>query len=136
VQTPVNFMKSGGLTRSGGSAQIDGKIARIQNLMCGTLLFFPQALGRMEFALPAQSLEAPDATIYRSNHALFAFKTLACSQVVSGANERALRLFQFQSAAQLIRINLPASMTQGLSHQFVIAHNGVAFKEMLFRVLK
>jgi len=136
VQATVNFMKSGGLTRSGGSAQIDSKIARIQNLMSGALLFFPEALGRVECALPAQPLESPDATIYRRNHALFAFKTIACSQVVSGANERALRLFQFQRASQLARINLPASMSQGLSHQFVITHNGVALEEMLLCILK
>ena len=129
-------MQSGGLTGSRSPAQIDCKISGVQDVMNGPLLLFSQPLRGMEFALPAQPFKSPDATIYHRNHALFAFKTLARSQIVSGPDKTALRLFHFQSTAQLTRINLPASMTQGLSHQFVIAHNGVAFKEMLLCVLK
>ena len=104
--------------------------------MHGPLLFFSQPLRRMKFSRAAQSFKSPDASVHHRNHALFAFKTLARSEVIAGPNEAALRLLQFQSTTQLTRINLPASMTQCFGHQFVIAHNGVALKEMLLRILK
>ena len=104
--------------------------------MNGPLLLFSQPLRGMEFSLPAQPFKSPDAPIHRRNHALFAFKAFTRSQIVSGPDKTTLRLFHFQRAAQLTRINLPATMTQCFSHQFVIAHNGVAFKEMLLCILK
>ena len=90
----------------------------------------------MEFSLAAQPFKSPDAPVHHRNHALLAFKAFTCSQIVSGPDQTTLRLFHFQRTAQLTTINLPASMAQCFSHQFVIAHNGVAFKEMLFCILK
>jgi hypothetical protein len=94
------------------------------------LLFFAKVLGKVEFVLAAQATKPPDATIHRRNHALFPFKAFACGEIVSGADKSTLRLLQFQNAAQLTRINLPTAIAQSLSHQFVIAYNGVALKEM------
>jgi hypothetical protein len=136
AQAAVDFMQSGGLAGSRGPAQIDCEISGVQDVMHGPLLLFSQALRRMEFSLAAQPFKPPDAPVHQRNHALFAFKTFACSQIVSGPDQTTLRLFHFQRTAQLTRINLPAPMAQGLSHQFVIAHNGVAFKEMLLCILK
>jgi hypothetical protein len=90
----------------------------------------------MEFPFTAQSLKQSNTPIHYRNHALFAFKAFACSQVVSRSNERTLRLFHFQCPAQLTRINLPATKAQGLSHQLVIANNGVAFKQMFLCIPK
>jgi hypothetical protein len=135
AEAAVNFMKSGGLTGSRGSAQIDGKSRNPEpdERPAAALLAGARKDG---IRAPRPTAQAPDAAIHHRNHALFAFKALACSQIVSGPNQTTLRLFHFQSAAQLTRINLPATMTQGFSHQFVIAHNGVAFEEMLFCILK
>src|SRR5271166_3725336 len=100
--------------------------------MYGLQLFSPQPIGRMEFSLAAQPFKSPDATVHYRDHALLAVKALAGSQIIAGPDQTTLRLFHFQCTAQFTAINLPTSVAQCLSHQFVIADNGVAFKEMLF----
>src|ERR1035441_2343524 len=104
--------------------------------MHGPLLLLSQPLRRMEFSLAAQPFKPPGAPGDYPNHALFAFKALTGSQIISGPDQTTLRLFHFQRAAQLTRINLPTPTAQCFSHQFVIAHNGIAFKEMFLRKLK
>jgi hypothetical protein len=89
--------------------QIDGEVFGVQDLVHGPLLLLSQPLRGMEFPFTAQSLKQSNTPIHYRNHALFAFKAFACSQVVSRSNERTLRLFHFQSPAQLTRINLPAT---------------------------
>ncbi len=129
-------MQSGGLAGSRSPAQIDCEISGVQNVMYGPLLLFSQPFRRMEFSLAAQPFKPPDAPVHHCNHALFAFKAFTGSQIVSGTDQTTVRLFHFQYTAQLTTINLPSSMAQCFSHQFVIAHNEVAFKKMLFCMLK
>ncbi len=104
--------------------------------MHGTLLLFSQPFRRMEFSFAAQPFISADSPIHNRDHALFAFKALMGSQIISGPDQTSLRLFHFQRTAQFITINLSPSMPQCFSHQFVIAHNGVTFKEMLFCIQK
>lgn len=63
--------------------------------MHGSLLFFSQMLRRMEFLLAAQPFKSPNAPIDHCNHALLAFETFACSQIVSGPDQTTLRPFHF-----------------------------------------
>jgi hypothetical protein len=136
AEATVDFMQSGSLAGSRSPAQIDCEIFGVQNLMHGPLLLLSQPPRRMEFSLAAQPFKPPDAPVHHGNHALLAFKALTGSQIVSRPDQTTLRLFHFQRAAQLTRIDLPTTMAQCFSHQFVIEHNGVAFKEMLFCIPK
>src|SRR6266567_5132107 len=100
------------------------------------LLLFSQPLRRMEFSLAVQPFISGDSPIHYRNHALFAFKALTGSQIISGPDQTSLRLFHFQRTAQFTTINLSPSMPQCFSHQFVIAHNRIALKEMFLCKLK
>ncbi|MFZ1016223.1 MAG: hypothetical protein WAN28_22935, partial [Terracidiphilus sp.] len=130
MKTTTDLLECGRLARSGSAAQIDGKIAGVENLMNSALLFVTQMFGRMKVAITAEPPVPVYAVVYQRDYPLFALQAVVGGQAVSCMNERSLGPFNFECAAQLAEVDLTAAMAQSFGQQFMIVNNGAALEEM------
>jgi hypothetical protein len=73
--------------------------------MHGPLLLFSEPLRWMEFSLAAKPFKSPDALFQHRDNALFAFKALTGSQIISRPKQTNLRQLHFQGTAQFTTLN-------------------------------
>ena len=135
-QSAADLPESGGLAGSGGAADVDRAIVRIQDKVHNLSLFGIQAGRGAERMDATQAAADADAVIDGVDHLPFTLQALLGRDFVALAQNDAGGLLRREEFLQFLAINLAPAMAERFGEDFVVARDRYPLEDMILRILQ